>query len=112
LIAALLYQDFIKQFIEIQDKRTRLRELISQVTTALPDIIISQALQDESKHGELLELQLKRDQELEGQDEDKRYQTIKQITMPIIQKHIQRLTKDSKISSETKQEILNLTKKI
>jgi hypothetical protein len=32
--------------------------------------------------------------------------------LPIIQWYIQRITKDTKISSETKQEILNLTKKI
>ena len=113
LVAALFYQDFIKQFIETQDKRTRLLELITQVTTVLPDTVITQAANDENKQEALLELQLRRDKELnDGKEEDKRYQTIKQIILPIIQWYIQRITKDTKISSETKQEILNLTKKI
>jgi hypothetical protein len=32
--------------------------------------------------------------------------------LPIIQWYVQRITKDTTISSDTKQEILNLTKKI
>jgi hypothetical protein len=32
--------------------------------------------------------------------------------LPIIQWYVQRITKDTAISSETKQEILNMTKKI
>jgi hypothetical protein len=86
LVAALFYQDFIKQFIETQDKRTRLLELITQVTTVLPDTVITQAANDENKQEALLELQLRRDKELnDGKEEDKRYQTIKQIILPIIQ---------------------------
>jgi len=113
LVAALFYQDFIRQFIESQDKREQLLQLITQVTTTLPEIPIAQAAHDESKHEILLELQLRRDKELnDGKEEDKRYQTIKQIIFPIIQWYVKRITKDSKISSETKQEILNLTKKI
>gem|GEM_PF-5967915 len=37
---------------------------------------------------------------------------IKQIIMPILQKYIQRITKDTKNSSDLKQEILNFMKKI
>jgi hypothetical protein len=86
LVAALFYQEFIKQFIENQDNRTRLLELIRQITTALPDTIITEAANDESKHEMLLELQLRRDKELnDGKEEDKRYQSIKQIILPIIQ---------------------------
>ena len=113
LVAALFYQEFIKQFIEVQDKREQLIELIHHITTALPDTVITLAANDESKHETLLELQLRRDKELnDGKEEDKRYQDIKQIIMPIIQWYIQRFTKDTKISSEAKQEILNLAKKI
>jgi len=85
LVAALFYQEFIKQFIETQDKRTQLFELMTHVTTALPDTIITQASADESKHEALLELQLRRDKELADKEEDKRYQNIKQIILPIIQ---------------------------
>lgn len=86
LVAALFYQEFIKQFIEVQDKREQLIELIHHITTALPDTVITQAANDESKHETLLELQLRRDKELnDGKEEDKRYQDIKQIIMPIIQ---------------------------
>lgn len=113
LVAGLLYQDFIKQFIENQDKRVQLLNLINKITTTLPDTIMIQAAKDESNHENLLELQLRRDKELnDGKEEDKRYQTIKQIILPIIQGYVQRITKDSNISSDTKQEILNLTKKI
>jgi len=113
LVAALFYQEFIKQYIEMQEKWTRLLELITQITTVLPDTIMTQAAHDESKNEALLELQLRRDKELnDGKDEDKRYQAIKQIIMPIIQVYVQRITKDTNISSDSKQEILNLTRKI
>ena len=113
LVAALFYQEFIKQYIEMQEKWTRLLELITQITTILPDTIITQAAHDESKNEALLELQLRRDKELnDGKDEDKRYQAIKQIILPIIQVYVQRITKDTNISSEDKQNILNLMKKI
>lgn len=113
LVAALFYQDFIKQFIENQDKRTWLFELITQITATLPETVMTQAANDESNHEALLELQLRRDKELnDGKEEDKRYQVIKQIILPIIQWYVQRITKDTNISSDTKQEILNLTKKI
>ena len=85
-VAALFYQEFIKQFIESQDKWTQLNELITQITEALPDTIITQAANDESQHEALLELQLRWDKELnDGKEEDKRYQIIKQIILPIIQ---------------------------
>lgn len=113
LVAALFYQDFIKQFIENKDKRIQLLELISKITTTLPDTTMTQSTKDESNHETLLELQLRRDKELnDGKEEDKRYQTIKQIILPVVQWYIQRITKDTTISSDTKQEILNLTKKI
>ena len=113
LVAALFYQEFIKQYIEIQEKWTRLLELINQITTILPDTIMTQVAHDESKNEALLELQLRRDKELnDGKDEDKKYQTIKQIIMPIIQIYVQRITKDTNISTENKQNILNLIKKI
>lgn len=113
LVAALFYQEFIKQFIESQDKWVQLFELINQITTVLPDTIITQAAKDETQHETLLELQLRRDKELnDGKEEDKRYQTIKQIILPIIQGYVQRITKDSSISSDIKQEILNITKNI
>jgi DNA primase len=86
LVAALVYQDFIKQFIENQDKRGQLLDLIKEISTTLPDTMMTQAVNDESNHDILLELQLRRDKELnDGKEEDKRYQAIKQIVLPIIQ---------------------------
>ena len=82
LIAALFYQEFIKQFIESQDKWTQLNQLITQITETLPDTLITQAANDESQHETLLELQLRWDKELnDGKEEEKRYQ----IILPIIQ---------------------------
>ncbi|MEI8008321.1 MAG: hypothetical protein WCI00_02525 [bacterium] len=86
LVAALFYQEFIKQFIESQDKWIQLNQLITQITETLPDTLITQAANDESQHETLLELQLRWDKELnDGKEEDKRYQIIKQIILPIIQ---------------------------
>lgn len=112
LVAALWYQEFIKQFIETQDKWTRILELIDAITAALPDTKITQAANDLSQHENLLEFQLRRDKELSDKEEDKRYQSIKQIITPILQGYIQKITKDNSVSSETKQTILNLAKKI
>jgi len=84
LVAALFYHEFIRQFIETQDKRKQLIDLINHIVTALPDIEITKASTDENESEALLELQLRRDKELAGKDEDKKYQTIKQIIMPII----------------------------
>lgn len=86
LMAALFYQDFIKQLIEVQEKWTRLLEIISLITTALPDNSITRSINDTSNHDSLLELQLRRDKELnDGKDEDKKYLAIKQIILPILQ---------------------------
>ncbi|MEI7918978.1 MAG: hypothetical protein WCH65_01890 [bacterium] len=86
LMAALFYQDFIKQFIEIQEKWTRLLEIISLIMTALPDNSITRSINDTINHDSLLELQLRRDKELnDGKDEDKKYLAIKQIILPILQ---------------------------
>ena len=86
LVAALFYQEFIRQFMESQDKREQLLELIHKITAALPEIPIIQAANDENRHELLLELQLRRDKELnDGKEEDKRYLAIKQIILPIIQ---------------------------
>lgn len=85
LVAALFYQDFIKQFIESQDRWTQLIELVKLVATTLPENSMTQASNDESKQETLLELQLKWDELNDGKDEEKRYQTIKQITLPIMQ---------------------------
>jgi len=74
--------------------------------------MITQAANDPSKQEALLELQLRRDKELADKEEDKKYLSIKQIILPIIQWYVQRITKDITISSDTKQEILNMTKKI
>jgi len=112
LVSALWYQDFFKQFIEVQEKWAQLIDLVNHIITVLPDTTISEAANDESKHETLLELQLRRDKELADKDEERKYQGVKQIILPIIQSYIQRITKDTKISSENKQEILNLTKKI
>lgn len=112
LVAALFHQEFIKQFIETQEKRTQVLELVNTITTTLPDTMITQAANDPSKQEALLELQLRRDKELADKEEDKKYLSIKQIILPIIQWYVQRITKDITISSDTKQEILNMTKKI
>ncbi len=85
LIAALFYQDFIRQFIETQDIRVWLLELIHSITTTLPDNIITQATNDPGQHETLLELQLRRDKELTDKEEDKKYQAIKQTLLPVIQ---------------------------
>ena len=112
-IAALFYKDFIKQFIENQDKRESLLSLMQNITTTLPDNSITQVINDETNDKELLELQLGRDKELQDcHDEERKYQVIKQIIMPTLQGYVQRIIKDDKNSSDIKQEILNFMKKI
>ena len=70
LVAALIYQEFIRQFIESQDKRTGLIQLIEKITTTLPETTMTQAANDETKQETLLELQLRWDKELNnGKDE-------------------------------------------
>lgn len=113
LVAALFYQEFIKQFIESQEKRTQLLELIDKITTTLPDTAITIANNDIEQKETMIELQLRWDKELnDGKEEEKRYQIIKQIILPIIKGYVQRITKDNSISSESKQDILNLMKKM
>ncbi|MEI7557841.1 MAG: hypothetical protein WCJ45_03240 [bacterium] len=113
LVAALFYQEFIKQFIESQEKRTQLLELIDKITITLPDTAITIANNDIEQKETMIELQLRWDKELnDGKEEEKRYQIIKQIILPIIKGYVQRITKDNSISSESKQDILNLMKKM
>jgi hypothetical protein len=112
LIAALFYQEFIKQFIEQQEKWTQIIELVNTILTTLPNTKITQIINDPSQHENLVEFQLRWDKELADKEEDKKYQSIKQIIMPTIQSYIQKTMKDQNISNENKQTILNLTKKI
>ncbi len=113
LIAALFYQEFIRQFIESQERRIPLLTLMERIMTTLPDTAIAQATKDESQKDHLLELQLRWDKELNnGKEEEKRYQIIKQILLSTLQGYIQRITKDPQISGNDKQEILNLMRKI
>lgn len=112
LVAALFYQDFIKQFIETEDRRTWIRALLWSIISTLPDATITQAPNDPNNHETILELQLRWEKELADKEEDKRYQSIKTIILPILQWYIQKITKDTHISSEKKQEILNLIRKI
>ncbi len=112
LVAALFYQEFIKQYIEIQEKRKNIFALINVLMTTLPDILITQTANNPDMHEPLVELQLRRDKELTDKDEDKKYQSIKQIIMPILQKYVKRITKDPTISNNEKQHILNLTRNI
>ena len=112
IFAAMFYQDFIKQFIEKEERRAPLLAIISKITTLLPENTITQTINDESTHWGLLEFQLRREKELAEKEEEKNYMIIKKIILPIIQWYVQRITKDPKISSDTKQEILNLMKKI
>ena len=113
LVAALFYQEFIKQFIENQDHWTTLIELITHIQEALPTEGIAQHITNPDNQTALSEFQLRRDKELSTlKEEDKRYLHIKQIILPTIQGYIQRITKEGNISSDTKQTILNLIKKI
>ncbi len=112
LVAALFYQDFIKQFIETEDRRTWIRALLWAITSTSPDATITQAPNDPNNHETILELQLRWEKELADKEEDKRYQSIKTIILPILQWYIQKITKDTHISNEKKQEILNLIRKI
>jgi DNA primase len=112
LVSALFYQDFINQYRETQDKRIQIIELMNTIIKIVPDTKISQTIKDPWQNEKLVELQLRRDKELADKEEDKRYQAIKQIILPVLQGYIQKITKSTTISSEEKQTILNLTKNI
>lgn len=112
LIASLFYQDFIKQFIETQDRRDNLVNMVITIKTNIPENNISQTNDDSTQHESLLQFQLRREKEVGDLEEEKKYQIIKQIILPTLQTYVKRITKDPKISSEIKQESLNLMKKI
>jgi len=112
LVAALFYQEFIHQYIDTQDKRKNIIECIQTIQDTLPNNNITKTINDPDQASSLIELQLRREKELTDKDEEKKYHTIKQIILPTIQWQIKIITKDTHISSDIKQHILNLTKKI
>lgn len=112
LISALFYQDFIQQFIETKDTRSKLLELISAIHTNMPENKINTTHQDPTQHENLLEFQLRREKEIGDIDEEKKYHAIKKIILPTLQGYVQRITKDQNISNDIKQETLNILRKI
>ena len=112
IIAALFFENYIQQYIETQEKRTPLITLVDIIQKHLNTTNIITTTDDEQQKETLLEFQLRRDKEIGEQEEEKRYQTIKQIIMPKLQTYIKQITKDTTIATEIKQEILNLIKKI
>lgn len=110
LVTALFYEDYIKQYQENENIRQQLFDLVKQIKTNLSEIKISKTEYDENEKETLIELQLRREKELADKEEDKRYQTIKQIILPILQTYIKQITKETKVSKENKQEILNFIK--
>jgi len=112
IISALFFEDYIKQHIENTEKREQLLTLINIIQKHLNDTNIVFTTDNEQQKETLLEFQLRRDKEIGEQEEEKKYQTVKQIIMPKLQSYIKKITKDANISNDTKQEILNLVKKI
>lgn len=110
LVTALFYENYIKQYQENENIRQQLFDLVKQIKTNLSEIKISKTEYNENEKETLIELQLRREKELADKEEDKKYQTIKQIILPILQTYIKQITKETTVSKENKQQILNFIK--
>lgn len=111
LSASLFYENFIDQFIEDQELRAPLKDLVQNIIEIMPESPFAkvQGTTDESLKTNIAEMQLRREKELsDGQDEKKRYQTIKSTVSQIIHNDIQQLLKSKSISDDQKKEILKL----
>ncbi len=112
LLAALFYDRCIEQYQENKDKRGALTWFIKILWEILPENNINKTIQTTEKKEDLIELQLRREKELADKDEEKAYQTIKQIILPTLQDYTKQITKQKTISNEKKIELLNMIKKI
>lgn len=112
IMAALFYQDYIHQHIENTKLRSNLLTLIEKIQNSMTKKSIIQNTAEEDQAATLSEFQLRRDKEIGEREEEKKYITIKQIILPTLQSYIKKITKDKNVSSDEKQEILNLTKKL
>ncbi len=115
LSASLFYENFIDQFIEDQELRSPLKELVEKIATLLPESSFGEIKHggDDASKEEIESMQLRWDKELsECKDEKKRYLTIKQTIGNIIHTDIQKLFKDRAISDSDKKQILTLKKAI
>ena len=113
--ASLFYENFIDQFIEDQELRSPLKELVEKIATLLPESSFGEIKHggDDASKEEIESMQLRWDKELsECKDEKKRYLTIKQTIGNIIHTDIQKLFKDRAISDSDKKQILTLKKAI
>lgn len=109
LSVALFYDNFIDQFIEDQELRTPMKELVRALSELLPMSPFAklQWEMDEDTKMTIAEMQLRREKELnEWSDEKKRYQTIKGTLSKIIHTDIQQLLKNKLISDEQKKQLL------
>ena len=112
IVSALFYQDYIKQHIENKEIRNNLLLLIKNINTTITEKNIMNPKNEDENKEILLEFQLRRDKEIGEKEEEKKYHSVKQIILPTLQWYIKKITKDKNISSDQKQEILNLTKKL
>lgn len=112
IVSALFYEDYIKQHIENEEIRNNLLTLIKSINDNITEKNIINPNDNEEDKEKLLEFQLRRDKEIGEKEEEKKYLNIKQIILPTLQWYIKKITKNKDISSDQKQEILNLTKKI
>ncbi|MEI8091689.1 MAG: toprim domain-containing protein [bacterium] len=111
LSAALFCDNFIDQFIEDQELRAPLRQLVEKLIILLPESPFARARtsEDESIKTTIAEMQLRREKELnDGHDEKKRFQIIKQTINNIIHDDIKIIFKNKTVSDEDKKEILKL----
>jgi DNA primase len=110
LSAALFYENFIDQFIENQQMRNPLKQLVEKISLLLPESAFGKIknIDDETGKIAIAEMQLRWEKELNDADEKKRYHTIKQTIENILHTYIQQLFKSKTISDNDKKELLKL----
>lgn len=113
LVVSLFFDNFINQFIEDQNSWSPFILLKDKILEIMPDSKFSKALNSPNDVSELQQLQLRWEHELnDGKEEIKRIQIIKYLVGPVFKDYIQMMIKNSNISWEDKQNLINTMKNI
>lgn len=113
LVASLFFDWFINQFVEDQSLWSSFFVLKDKILETMPESKISKILNSNENKEELQWLQLRREHELnDGKEESKRIQVVKFLVWPVFRDYIQIMIKSWNMSSEDKQNLINVMKNI
>lgn len=115
LLASLFHENAIDHYIIANEQKTAFTQFVSLLWEQNPDTVLGKVFLNtlsESEQQQLDELELRRENQLDSLDEERKYQQILQTLQSYLQSLLKTTLKTSKINDQQKKELLELRKKL